>query len=129
MSHRPDPKKNVDEQKEQELETQLSSYEVLRKIHPSALKMEAIRGEIDIHQQLEIIIAQLARKTHQAWSEFPDLLVIYGCELAAQGQALIREGKRLAGVPPMPVQHEPLRKFSSPADWQKSLTEDEAENL
>jgi hypothetical protein len=113
MSHRPDPSKNIEDEKEQELATQLSGYEILQKIHPSALKMAAIRGEIDIYQDLQTLVEQLRRKDFQAWIDFPDALVAHGEALVAYGQELIQQGRRLTDAPPMPTQHEPLRKSQS----------------
>jgi hypothetical protein len=113
MIHRPDASKDTGDGKEQEVAAQLSSYEILRKIHPSALKIEAIRGEIDIHQDLQTLIEQLRRKSHQAWIDFPDALIAHGEALVAYGQELIQQGRRLTDAPPMPTQHEPLRKSQS----------------
>jgi hypothetical protein len=90
-------------------------------INPKLLKLEAVRREIDIDQELAAIeetletrLAQIRRKSHIAWQKFP-------ARLLAHGKRLIEQGKRMAKLSPMPTKSRPLRKFNSPQEWQRSL--------
>jgi hypothetical protein len=85
------------------------------------LKLEAMRGEIDIDEELaeigetlETRLAQIGRKSHIAWGKFPARLI-------AHGQRLIEQGERMAKLSPMPTKNPPLCKFNSPQEWQRSL--------
>jgi hypothetical protein len=90
-------------------------------INPRLLKLEAMRGEIDIDQELasieetlETILAQVGRKSHIVWQKF-------SARLIAHGKRLIEQGARMAKLPPMPTKSRPLRRFNSPQEWQQSL--------
>jgi hypothetical protein len=90
-------------------------------INPRLLKLEAMRGEIDIDQELaaieealEVRLAQIKRKSHIAWQKFP-------AQLIAHGKTLIEQGKRMEKLSPMPTESQPLYKFNSPREWQQSL--------
>lgn len=84
--------------------------------------MAALRGEIEIIQELEGIIqmlemrvAQIKRKSHQAWGKFPE-------RLATQAHALLEQAEKMSELAPMPAEDRSLRKFDSPREWQRSLS-------
>jgi hypothetical protein len=121
-NHRPKPAETLS--RTLEPEQLITPRDIFKQITRKALKTAAIEGEIEIDSELTEIdqtlktrIAQIERKSHIAWPGFPERLI-------AHGKALIEQGKRMTRLPPMPEQGRPApRKFNSPEEWQRSLTE------
>jgi hypothetical protein len=91
---------------------------IMAQITPQALEAAAAEGEHEIISELRDRIAQIQRKSHRAWPEFPS-------ELIARCKTLIQEGNRMAALPLMPTESKPLRSYTSVTEWQRSLLEDE----
>ena len=107
------------------MRNQTAIPKILKAVSPKVLKMAAVRGEIEIDQELaaieetlEIRLAQIKRKSHIAWPGFPTRLI-------AHGEALIGQGKRMRELSPMPTEDRPLRKFNSPQEWRQNLKKEQ----
>jgi len=97
---------------------------IMKQITSKALKAAAIDGEMEIDEELHEIIqtledrlSQVGRKAFIAWPEFPQLLIAYG-------KALIKQGKRMKQLSPMPESGRWLRRSNSVEEWQRSLTKE-----
>jgi hypothetical protein len=122
-AHRPgtDNKAAKADNEEQERAATRSFFEIRKEIRPAELRFAAIRGEVEIDQELKTRLDQIRRKSLRAWSRFPSQLIAIGKAFIEYGRALIHEGNRIAQLPDMPHEGRPLQKFNDVNEWKKSL--------